>query len=205
MTVQLQAIANVPIQARGGTRICQIRMYSEEDGTNEVMAIVHCSDPDETPVIRLHSACLTGEVLGSLKCDCGSQLQIALDAITSSPHGIVLYFTQHEGRGIGLINKIRAYAHQEHGLDTVEANLALGLEADSRTFSAAPTILGDLGVETVRLLTNNPDKTRALTDNGIDVAEIIPMPAVPNQHNLGYLEKKVSFFGHEHLVGAMSL
>jgi GTP cyclohydrolase II len=147
------------------------------------------------PVVRLHSECLTGDVLGSLKCDCGPQLHEALQQISDARWGILLYLRQ-EGRGIGLINKLRAYALQDQGFDTVDANTRLGFAIDARDFSVAARMLQLLGVERVRLLTNNPEKVDGLQDAGITVEERLPLKIVANPHNAHYLETKKSRTGH---------
>jgi GTP cyclohydrolase II len=150
---------------------------------------------DVLPLVRLHSECLTGDVLGSMRCDCGQQLNAALQAIAREPSGVLLYLPQ-EGRGIGLANKIRAYALQDQGLDTVDANLALGLPVDRRDYAAAALILQHLGLRRVRLLTNNPSKTAALERHGIQVVERVPIAVPPNAINSGYLHTKANRMGH---------
>jgi len=146
-------------------------------------------------IVRLHSECLTGEAFGSLKCECGPQLQAALDTIQTEG-GIVVYLRGHEGRGIGLINKLRAYRLQEQGLDTLDANLALGLPADARDYGAAVGILRDLGVGSVRLLSNNPEKRRQLVERGIEVTELVPLVVGIGSDNEGYLDTKRDRMGH---------
>jgi len=150
---------------------------------------------DTAPLVRIHSQCFTGEVLGSLRCDCGDQLDLAMRAIADEGRGLVIYEHQ-EGRGIGLMAKLQAYSLQDKGLDTVEANRALGLAADYRDFSLPAAILSELGVRRVRLLSNNPDKSRALSDAGIDVVAMIPCEAVANSHSLAYLRAKKEKLGH---------
>jgi GTP cyclohydrolase II len=147
------------------------------------------------PVVRLHSECLTGDVLGSLKCDCGPQLHEALQQISDANWGILLYLRQ-EGRGIGLINKLRAYALQDQGFDTVDANTRLGFAIDARDFSVAARMLELLGVSNVRLLTNNPEKVEGLRSAGISVEERLPLKIAANPHNAHYLETKKSRTGH---------
>jgi GTP cyclohydrolase II len=144
---------------------------------------------------RVHSECLTGEVLGSLKCDCGEQLDTALQRIAVAGRGVVVYLRGHEGRGIGLVDKLRAYALQDAGLDTIEANLALGYPVDARDYRAAGTALAWLGVRGVRLMTNNADKVRPLTELGIDCV-CVPMAATVNPHNGRYLSVKREGLGH---------
>jgi 3,4-dihydroxy-2-butanone 4-phosphate synthase/GTP cyclohydrolase II len=148
----------------------------------------------DAPLVRIHSQCFTGEVLGSLRCDCADQLEIAMRAIAEEGRGVVIYEHQ-EGRGIGLMAKLRAYALQDEGLDTVEANRALGFEDDARDFGLSVAILRELGLDRVRLLTNNPNKVRALTDQGIE-AEQLSCEAAPNSHSLAYLRTKKEKMGH---------
>ncbi len=167
------------------------------DGGEHVALV--CGDlAGEEPVLtRVHSECLTGDVFGSRRCDCGAQLSEALDRIMEEGRGVVIYLRGHEGRGIGLVEKLRAYALQDAGRDTVDANLDLGLPADARHYGTATQILRDLGVSTVRLLTNNPDKSASLEDYGINVAEQVPLPVRPNDHNLAYLRTKRDRMGHD--------
>lgn len=149
----------------------------------------------EPILTRIHSECLTSEVLGSLRCDCAEQLAAALTRIGAADRGILIYLRQ-EGRGIGLVNKIRAYALQDRGLDTVDANLALGLPVDGREYRSAARILQFLGAPRVRLLTNNPVKARALQRQGIEVVERVPLEVAPNPTNLAYLQAKAARLGH---------
>jgi GTP cyclohydrolase II len=149
----------------------------------------------EPPLVRLHSECLTGDALGSLRCDCGEQLAAALSLISEEGRGLVLYLRQ-EGRGIGLANKIKAYALQDSGMDTVDANVALGLPVDGREYATAAAILRHLGISKVRLLTNNPAKCEAMEAHGIEVAERIALMIPPNPSNLGYLHTKARRMGH---------
>ncbi|WP_030420888.1 bifunctional 3,4-dihydroxy-2-butanone-4-phosphate synthase/GTP cyclohydrolase II [Streptomyces sp. SCSIO 75703] len=170
---------------------------STVDGVEHV-ALVHGDLGDGRDVlVRLHSECLTGDVFGSQRCDCGPQLDASLDRIRSEGRGVVVYLRGHEGRGIGLMSKLRAYELQERGRDTLDANLELGLPADARDYGAGARILRDLGVGTVRLLTNNPDKAAALTRHGIDVTERVPMPVQAGEHNLRYLRTKRDRMGHD--------
>jgi 3,4-dihydroxy 2-butanone 4-phosphate synthase / GTP cyclohydrolase II len=151
--------------------------------------------PHDDMLVRVHSECLTGEAFGSLKCECGPQLESALDAIQSQG-GAVLYMRGHEGRGIGLVNKLRAYRLQEDGYDTLDANLALGLPADARDYQAASDMLRDLGVSRVRLLSNNPEKQRQLTQYGIEVSDLVPLVVGVGDDNQGYLSVKRDRMGH---------
>lgn len=168
---------------------------------SEHVALVY-GDPatltDDGPVLtRVHSECLTGDVFGSNRCDCGPQLDEAVARIVEEGRGVVVYLRGHEGRGIGLVAKLQAYQLQDGGRDTVDANLDLGLPADARHYGAATQILKDLGVEEVRLLTNNPDKVSSLEDYGIKVAERVPLTPHPNDHNLAYLLTKRDRMGHD--------
>ncbi|CAM9329243.1 unnamed protein product [Choristocarpus tenellus] len=150
-------------------------------------------DRESVPV-RVHDQCLTSEVLGSMRCDCKDQLELALDYI--SKHGGCIIYMQQEGRGIGLANKIAAYALQDGGLDTVDANRHLGFEDDLRSYEAVKFILADLGIKSVRLMTNNPFKLKSLEDLGIKIDDCIPMLAVPNTHCVGYLRSKALRMNH---------
>jgi GTP cyclohydrolase II len=173
-----------------------IAVFTVEDSPGEVAALTRGSlHGDSVPLVRLHSECLTGDVLGSLRCDCGEQLNAALELIAQAPAGVLLYLPQ-EGRGIGLANKIRAYALQDQGLDTVDANLALGLPVDRRDYAAAAHILLSLGLRQVRLLTNNPLKSAALERYGVHVAERVPLTIPPNAINHHYLRTKADRMGH---------
>ena len=159
------------------------------------LAIVMGDVTREAPLLRLHSQCFTGEVLGSLRCDCHDQLEIAMHGIAKEGRGLVIYEYQ-EGRGIGLMMKLEAYELQDAGFDTVEANHALGLKADCRDFSLPAAILRDLGIRQVRLLSNNPRKADALAENGIKVVAQLPCEAAPNPHSLAYLRTKKERMGH---------
>lgn len=170
-------------------------LRSDEPGTETVALVRGDVAVDEPVLVRLHSECLTSEVLGSVRCDCAEQLAAALALIGASDRGVLVYLRQ-EGRGIGLVNKIRAYALQDRGLDTVDANLALGLPVDGREYSSAANILAFLGIRRVRLLTNNPLKQRALLREGIEVVERVPLEMVPNSVNLTYLQAKATRLGH---------
>jgi 3,4-dihydroxy 2-butanone 4-phosphate synthase/GTP cyclohydrolase II len=146
-------------------------------------------------LVRVHSECLTGDVFHSLRCDCGEQLESALTMIEEEGQGVLLYLSQ-EGRGIGLLNKLRAYKLQEEGLDTVEANLKLGLPADLRDYGIGAQILSDLGLTSIRILTNNPKKISGLAGYGLSVSDQIPIQHHPNPHNEAYLRAKRDKMGH---------
>jgi len=169
---------------------------SDVDRDNH-LALVMGEDfrPDEAVMVRVHSECLTGDVFGSVRCDCGPQLSRAMDLIAAEGRGVVLYLRQ-EGRGIGLSNKLRAYKLQEQGLDTVDANLKLGFPADRRDYGIGAQICRDLGLRTVRILTNNPKKVSRLEVYGIKVVEQIPLRAKPGKYNIDYLRTKKRRFGH---------
>lgn len=153
------------------------------------------SMPGNDSLVRVHSECITGEAFGSLKCECGPQLDAALDQINARG-GIVIYLRGHEGRGIGLANKLRAYQLQEQGADTLDANLQLGLPADARDYTAAAEILSDLGITRVQLLTNNPDKVAQLEEHGVEIVERVPLLVGVHEKNIGYLNAKRDRMGH---------
>lgn len=165
-------------------------------GHEEHLAIV-IGDPAShpAPLVRLHSSCITGDIFASLRCDCGPQLHKALDIIATQGAGILLYLSQ-EGRGIGIANKLRAYMRQDSGMDTVEANLSLGFRPDERNFSIAASILRKLGIEQIRLLTNNPLKIEALSHFGIKIMSRVPVIIPPTEHNLRYLNTKICKMNH---------
>jgi GTP cyclohydrolase II len=167
-----------------------------DTGETESALLLTLGDPhDRAPLLRIHSQCLTGEVLGSLRCDCRGQLELAMSAIADEGSGLVIYEYQ-EGRGIGLMAKLKAYALQDKGLDTVEANQALGFDADYRDFSLAVAILHEIGVDRVRLMSNNPQKVEALANGGIEVVELIACEALLSPYALSYLRTKKKKMGH---------
>lgn len=175
-----------------------VRGYYDVQTTADHVAIIAGKPTGENVLIRMHSECITGEAFGSLKCECGPQLEGAMDAIQADPNGgVVIYLRGQEGRGIGLLNKLKAYALQEKGLDTVDANLALGLPSEAREYGAAVAILKDLGITSVRLLTNNPAKISFLEDAGIAVTETVPLIVGLAAQNEGYLEAKRARMGHK--------
>ncbi len=169
------------------------------DGTEHVALVLgDLAEPGGADVlVRMHSECLTGDVFGSQRCDCGAQLDAAMAAIAAEGRGVVLYLRGHEGRGIGLLSKLRAYQLQDNGADTVDANLELGLPADAREYSTGAQMLADLGVGPLRLLTNNPDKIRGLSGFGIEVTGRVPLPVAATQDNLRYLIAKRDRLGHQ--------
>ena len=176
--------------------VFDVHAFEDADG-HIYVALLHGDLGDGHDVlVRLHSECLTGDVLGSLRCDCGVQLRVALRMIAAAPCGVLIYATGHEGRGIGLINKLRAYVAQDNGADTVDANVLLGLPVDSRDYSDAAAVLDRLGVRTVRLLTNNPRKVAGLRAAGATVEGVVPLPTAPHHRNLAYLRTKAERMGH---------
>ncbi|WP_454116662.1 GTP cyclohydrolase II [Microbacterium aurum] len=196
--VSLRAEAQVPT-SHGTFRFLA---YKDRITGTDHIAVVSGDLTVEAPLVRVHSECLTGEAFGSLKCECGPQLDAALDRIERDG-GVVVYMRGHEGRGIGLINKLRAYSLQERGLDTVDANLALGLPADARDYAAAAGILADLGVDKLRLLTNNTDKVTQLRSLGLDIVEQVPLLVGVGANNHQYLATKRDRMGH--IIGADEL
>jgi GTP cyclohydrolase II len=190
--VKIAAIAELP--SRFG-QFHIVAFYNNKDGKEHVAIVRGDVTNGENIPVRLHSECLTGDVIGSLRCDCRDQLESALRMIGKMDRGILLYMRQ-EGRGIGLINKIRAYGLQEHGYDTVEANIALGFRDDERDYSVAAHMLESLHVKSICLITNNPKKIEDLEKNGIQVNGRIPHIMQPNQYNRFYLETKANKSGH---------
>jgi len=170
-------------------------VYDTPSAREHMALTVGAVETGEPVLVRMHSECLTGDVFGSCRCDCGEQLDASLHYLQQQGRGVLLYLRQ-EGRGIGLTNKIRAYALQEQGADTVEANLALGLPEDMRAYDEAAAMLRDLGIARVRLLTNNPDKIAGLEANGVEVVERLPLEMPPNPANLEYMRTKHDKMGH---------
>lgn len=192
MTVSFVASAILP------TQWGQFTIHGFEDQSNgkEHVALAFGDLSGEQPVLcRVHSECLTGDCLFSLRCDCGPQLQCAMESVAKEGRGIILYLRQ-EGRGIGLLNKIKAYALQDSGADTVEANVQLGFEPDSREYEICKPMLDHFGISSLRLMTNNPRKVDALTEMGVAVTEIVPIHTGANPHNESYLAAKVDKLGH---------
>jgi len=192
----VQRVAKTRLPTRHG-EFTAYGYRSPVDG-DEHLALVYGDISGPEPVLtRMHSECLTGDVFGSQRCDCGPQLDEALERVVEAGRGVVVYLRGHEGRGIGLVAKLEAYALQDAGRDTVDANLDLGLPADARHYGAASQVLRDLGISRVRLLTNNPDKSEALDDFGIVVEDQVPLTPRPNEHNLHYLRTKRDRMGHQ--------
>lgn len=179
------------------TRLGNFKLYvfkNRYDGVEHVALTTE--EISDTPLVRIHSECLTGEVFGSLRCDCGFQLEKAMQLIAESKNGVLIYLRSHEGRGIGLTNKIRAYALQDEGFDTVTANSHLGFEADLRDYSVGVAILKKLGIKTITLLTNNLSKIKALENDGIIVKERLPLHGPFTRYNSQYLQTKKEKLGH---------
>ena len=174
-----------------------IHVYQDVKTSVEHVALVMGDvSAKENVLTRVHSECLTGDIFSSKRCDCGEQLILAQQKITAEGTGVIIYLRDHEGRGIGLTNKIRAYALQDGGLDTVEANIALGLPIDKRKFEAAAEILLNLKIASIKLMSNNPDKKKALKDAGILVKSLVPLKVSPNEMNHKYLKTKQLKLGH---------
>lgn len=190
--IQLVSEAKLPTEFG----IFRIVGFESPSTKKEHVALVMGDISNGEPVLaRIHSECLTGDALHSLKCDCGFQLQTALKQINQEERGVLIYHRE-EGRGIGLINKIRAYALQDQGMDTIEANLALGFAADERDFTVCADIFNLLGVKEVRLLTNNPQKIKTMKEAGINVIERVPLNVGENRYNTKYLDTKAKKMGH---------
>jgi GTP cyclohydrolase II len=192
---RLYVDAQSPLPTRHGDFTVAVFRYTDDPTKEHVAVIAGDVAGLDDVMVRLHSECLTSEVLGSLKCDCNEQLEHALEVISHEGAGVVLYLRQ-EGRGIGLANKIRAYALQSRGVDTVDANRQLGLPDDTRSYEGAAAMLRHLGVRSVRLMTNNPEKVEAMRTYGIEVRERVPVLIRPNVHSRGYLEAKRTRMNH---------
>ena len=180
----------------GVFRVCAYRSQLQDDDAHTHMALVMGDVAGDDPVlVRVHSECFTGDVLGSLRCDCGPQLHAALSMIAGEGRGVLLYMRQ-EGRGIGLLNKLRAYKLQDDGMDTVDANVALGFPPDLREYGTGAQILMDLGLKRIRLMTNNPRKIVGLEDYGLEIVDRVPLLIQPNEHNERYMSAKERRMGH---------
>ena len=192
LDIQSTAKTLLPIEFGGEEVALEARAYQSGEAGDQAMALINRAGTDAKalPLVRVHSGCVTGDIFHSLRCDCYAQLQAALERIVKTPNGVLIYLPFHEGRGIGLFNKIRAYALQDQGLDTVDANIELGHPIDARDYALAAEILADLGFSEIRLMTNNPDKVDALKAAGINVAECVPLVVSSNPNNERYLETK---------------
>ncbi|MGM1060036.1 bifunctional 3,4-dihydroxy-2-butanone-4-phosphate synthase/GTP cyclohydrolase II [Saccharothrix sp. Mg75] len=193
---QVERVAEARIPTAHGT-FTAVGFDSKLDGIEHVAFVCGDIGDGEDVLVRVHSECLTGDIFGSLRCDCGPQLDAALEAVSAQGRGVVLYMRGHEGRGIGLIHKLQAYQLQDGGADTVDANLAQGLPADARDYGTGAQILCQLGVKSMRLLTNNPAKRVGLEGYGLTVLDRVPLPISPNPENLRYLRTKRDRMGHE--------
>lgn len=200
---QVERVASVPLPTEHG-EFTAYGYRSLIDGTEHVALVAGDISDGENVLVRVHSECLTGDVFGSHRCDCGPQLHAAMAAVAEAGRGVVLYVKGHEGRGIGLLEKLRAYELQDQGQDTVDANLSLGLPADARDYGTGAQILADLGVKSMRLLTNNPAKRAGLEGYGLTISERVPLIVESNVHNSHYLATKVERMGHD-LTGGGSL
>jgi GTP cyclohydrolase II len=185
--------AKLPLDGAEDAIIVSFR--TQDDDAVHLALIIGQTNGKKLPVVRVHSSCVTGDLLGSLRCDCGDQLKLALAAIKTAGYGILLYLNQ-EGRGIGITNKLRAYQLQEQGMDTYEANHALGFEGDERDFTAASSILKALGISNIKLLSNNPHKMAELEKHGIIIAQRVPLIAPTGEHNRAYIAAKAQKAGH---------
>ncbi|MDQ0994057.1 GTP cyclohydrolase II [Streptomyces sp. V3I7] len=191
----VERVVNAPLPTVHGK--FQAIGFMDHDRGEEQVALVHGDIATDRVLTRLHSECLTGDAFGSRHCECGDQLDAALRSVVAEGSGVVLYLRGHEGRGIGLLAKLRAMALQADGLDTVEANLALGLPVDARDYGVAAAMLHDLGVRSVRLMSNNPRKREALVRHGIQVAEQVPLLIEPCESNITYLRTKRERLDHD--------
>jgi 3,4-dihydroxy 2-butanone 4-phosphate synthase / GTP cyclohydrolase II len=171
--------------------------FREKNTSNEHLALIKGEwEKDESVLVRVHSSCFTGDILGSLRCDCGDQLHKAMQMVEANGKGAILYMNQ-EGRGIGLVNKLKAYRLQENGMDTVEANLHLGFPMDKRDYGVGAQILRYLGITHIRLISNNPKKRAGLSGYGLEITSTVPIEVPPNPHNEKYLQTKRDKLGHE--------
>lgn len=190
----------LPIAFEGRELALEAHAFQGNSDEEQVLVLVHrtpAATKDTVPVVRIHSGCVTGDIFHSLRCDCYQQLQAALKVITQAPLGAIVYVPYHEGRGIGLFKKIQAYALQDQGFDTVEANIGVGAPVDSRDYDLSARALIDLGMGEIKLLSNNPAKEQALKALGIRVAERVPIVVQPNKFNKRYLETKRARMAHK--------
>jgi GTP cyclohydrolase II len=194
------ARTTLPIEFQGKEVVLDAHAYEDDSASYQAMALVHrdpLADGKTAPLVRVHSGCVTGDIFHSLRCDCYAQLQLSLERVIESPFGVIIYLPYHEGRGIGLVNKIKAYAAQDRGLDTVDANLSIGAPVDARDYELPAKILKDLGVSEIRLMSNNPLKVEALERNGIKVVEQVKTVTPPSPHNKRYLDTKRVRMSHD--------
>jgi GTP cyclohydrolase II len=193
------ASVTVPLPTPYG--VFDVHAFERPSGHVYVAMVMGDVDGADDVLVRIHSECLTGDALGSLRCDCGVQLRTALRMISAQRCGVLVYATDHEGRGIGLVNKLRAYVAQDDGADTVDANVALGLPIDGRDYTASAGVLSDLGLRTVRLITNNPHKAAGLRAAGTRINSVIPLPTSPHHRNIAYLDTKAKRMDHRRPTG----
>lgn len=190
----------LPLEFRGKELQVEARAYQGADPAIQALVLVHREKDvaaGTVPFVRVHSGCVTGDIFHSLRCDCYPQLQAAMEKILASPLGVLIYLPYQEGRGIGLVNKIRAYALQDQGYDTVDANVAIGAPIEARDYDLAAHILFDLGFPEIKLLTNNPAKVEALTEEGVDVVEQVPIIVEASPYNTRYLKTKKERMAHK--------
>lgn len=191
----------LPVEYKGQEISFEAHAYEDDSASYQALALVHrdaeIGKSDELPLVRVHSGCATGDIFHSLRCDCYAQLQKAIDRVVNSRMGVIIYLPHHEGRGIGLVAKIKAYAAQDRGLDTVDANLSIGAPVDARDYQLAAKILKDLELYEIRLLTNNPLKVEALRQHGINVVEQVQHATLPSPHNERYLATKRERMSHK--------
>jgi 3,4-dihydroxy 2-butanone 4-phosphate synthase/GTP cyclohydrolase II len=191
----VKRVADARMPTEWGDFTCYV-YESLLDGEQHVAMVKGAVQGEDNVLVRVHSECLTGDALGSMRCDCGVQLQMAMQRIAAEGMGVVVYLRGHEGRGIGMAHKLRAYTLQDQGRDTVDANLDLGLPVDTRKYGTGAQILVDLGITTMRLLTNNPAKFGGLDGYGLEIVERVPLETVPNPENIRYLRTKQQRMGH---------
>lgn len=198
--IQGPVVTKLPIDRHGQEVVLDAYAYQGPADREQVLALVHRRadvDAEDTPIVRIHSGCVTGDVFQSLRCDCHRQLQLALDAICEAAFGVIIYLPYQEGRGIGLYHKLRAYECQDRGADTIDANVAIGMPIDAREYSLAAWVLRDLGLSKVMLLSGNPLKYEALIESGIRVARCTPLKSAPNRFNEKYLLTKRQRMAHD--------
>lgn len=200
LDVEHAARTTLPILLDGEEIVLEARAYQGHDPETQAMALINRgegAEADDIPLVRVHSGCVTGDIFHSLRCDCRAQLDGALKEIAKTPNGVLIYLPYQEGRGIGLYNKIKAYALQDQGRDTVDANIEIGEPVDAREYEMAAEILRDLGFTRIRLMTNNPAKIEALDTIGIEVVDRVPLVVSPSSHNERYLETKRRRMSHK--------
>ena len=193
------ARTTLPVEFEGQEVHLEALAFEDDTPSFQAMALVHRSraNNNTVPIVRVHSGCVTGDIFHSLRCDCYAQLQLALATIIAAKLGIIIYLPHHEGRGIGLVNKIKAYAEQDRGLDTVDANISIGAPIDARDYELPAKILKDLGYIKIELMTNNPLKIKALSNHGIEIIKQCQSLTEPSEYNRRYLETKRERMAHK--------